>query len=74
MISLELIANRSDLADHAACGHGLTDREEIAAFLADVRSQKSPDEAGLYELVKREDGRLENVTSGASIYGFFAEN
>lgn len=58
---------------HTTCGEGMTDPEEIAAFLSDVRSQKNPMEAGLYDLVKKPDGFLENCYVCGVIYGFFEE-
>ena len=57
---------------HTTCGVGIRDKEEIAEFLADVRAQKDPVEAGLYELVRLPDGRLENCVY-YEIYGFFEE-
>ena len=59
--------------EHLTCGDGITDPAEIAAFLADVRSQKSPEEAGLYDLVRKENGFLENCYQYGVIYGFFSE-
>ncbi len=58
---------------HATCQEGITDPEEIAAFVSDVCSQKDPREAGLYDLARKPDGTLENCYSCAVIYGFFEE-
>ena len=58
---------------HASCQEGITDPDEIAAFMSDVQSQKDPREAGLYDLVQKPDGSLENCYSCAVIYGFFEE-
>lgn len=60
-------------ADHVTCGDGITDPAIIAEFLSDVRSQQTADEAGLDELIKLPDGRLENCYGYAVIYGFFEE-
>ena len=74
-IRLEFVVGDSYQRDkaHVTCGKGLTDKAEIAEFLADVRTQQSPREAGLYEMIKKPDGTLENCHSYAVIYGFFAE-
>ncbi len=72
---LELIIDRGDMeanAKHLTCGRGMTDRAEIADFLADVRSQKNPDEAGLYDLVRRPEGTLD-YDCYKCIYGYFEE-
>ncbi len=58
---------------HATCQEGITDPEEIFAFVSDIRSQKNPREAGLYDLVRKPDGMLENCYGCAVIYGFFEE-
>ena len=75
-IRLEYVPGNGYFEDnfvHTTCGDGMTDPDEIAAFLTDVRSQKSPLEAGLYDLVKKPDGFLENCYVCGVIYGFFAE-
>ena len=58
---------------HKTCGEGITDPDQIADFLETVRSQKSADEAGLYEMITRPDGWYENCYSYATVYGYFAE-
>ena len=58
---------------HASCGNGITDKAEIAEFLSEIRKQKDPNEAGLYDLVKKPDGKFENCYTYGAIYGFFAE-
>lgn len=58
---------------HASCGDGITDKAEIAAFLSEIRKQKDPNEAGLYDLAKNPDGKFENCYTYGAIYGFFAE-
>ena len=51
----------------------ITDPAIIAKFLSDIRSQQTADEAGLDELIKLPDGKLENCYWYAAIYGFFEE-
>lgn len=75
-IRLELVSsigNAENDAIHANCGDGVVDASEIAEFLSDVRSQKDPREAGLYDLVRKPDGMLENCYICGVIYGFFEE-
>ena len=75
-IRLEFVSDigntKSDVI-HTTCGDGLVDTSEIAKFLSDVRSQKDPDEAGLYDLIKKPDGMLENCYIYGIVYGFFDE-
>lgn len=59
-------------AIHATCGSGIADRDEIRAFLSEIRSQKHPREAGFYDLVRKPDGFFENCYFCGEIYGFFA--
>ena len=75
-VRLEFFSNevsRSDHSIHITCGDGITDQAAISAFLSEVRSQESPQEAGLYELIKKPDGMLENCYVYGVIYGFFQE-
>ena len=58
--------------DHSACGDGITDREEIAAFLADVRAQGNPEEADFYDLSRDENGYVSAELLGI-VFAFFAE-
>lgn len=58
---------------HATCGDGITNKLEIAEFLSDIRSQPEPRDAGLYDLVTKPDGMLENCYVFAIIYGFFED-
>lgn len=58
---------------HAACGEGVTDRAEIAEILSEIRAQKSPKDAGLYELIRKPDGFLENCYVCGVVFGFFEE-
>lgn len=64
--------NERDIA-HSYCGDGITDKEVISAFLSEVRAQPTPEEAGLYDLVRKENGMLENCYINSSVYAFFAE-
>jgi len=71
----ELHTNRNgyfshDLA-HMSCGMGITDPDKIQAFLADIRSQPTAREAGLHDLVRRPDGRYENLVHYGTVFGFF---
>ena len=75
-IRLELVSgtgNAEKDAIHTTCDDGITDKSEIAEFLSDVRSQPGPQEAGLYDLIKKPDGTLVNCYLYAAIYGFFEE-
>ena len=58
--------------EHMTCGEGVKGEEEIKAFLAEVRSQKSPEEAKLYDLVRKPDGLYENCHIYPG-YGHFAD-
>lgn len=75
-VRLEFIAgieNTESDAIHTTCGDGIVDTSEIAEFLSDVRSQKDPREAGLYDLIKKPDGMLENCYVYGVVYCFFVE-
>lgn len=75
-IRLELVPGVGEAeadSKHVSCGNGITDKTEIASFLSEIRSQQSPKEAGLYDLVRKSDGTLENCYTYAVIYGFFQE-
>lgn len=67
------IGNTESDAVHTTCGDGIVDTSEIADFLSDVRSQKDPHDAGLYDLIRKPDGMLENCYVYGLIYGFFAD-
>ncbi len=67
------IGNTESNEIQTTCGDGIVDTSEIAKFLSDVRSQKDPREAGLYDLIKKPDGMLENCYVYGTIYGFFEE-
>lgn len=66
-VRLELIAGSTYYEDsaHVTCGNGITDPDEIAAFLLDIQAQKTADEAELY------DGTPENAYLYGAICGFF---
>lgn len=75
-VRLELILGIGDTVKdniHTICGKGINGKTKIAEFLSDVRSQKSPKDAGLYDLITKPDGMLENCYTYAVIYGFFEE-
>jgi hypothetical protein len=65
------IGNIEEDAVHTTCGDGITDQSEISTFLSEIRMQKDPDEAGLYDLIMKPDGMLENCYVYGVIYGFF---
>ena len=67
------IGNTESDQFHTTCCDGIVDTSEIAKFLSDVRSQKNPHEAGLYDLIKKPDGMLENCYVYGVLYGSFAE-
>lgn len=67
------IGNAKDHATHITCGDGIIEASEIAEFLSDVRSQKNPHEAGLYDLIRKPNGMLENCYVYGVVYGFFGE-
>ena len=65
------IGNTENDVTHTTCDDGIVVASEIAEFLSDVRSQKDPREAGLYDLIKKPDGMLENCYVYGVVYGFF---
>ncbi len=75
-IRIEFVYGESGLDSHeihAKCGDGITDNTEIARFFSEIKSQKSPEEAGLYDLITEADGTLKNCSTYGAIYGFFEE-
>lgn len=75
-IRLELISEKGSIKPdviHTTCGDGITDQAEISTFLSEIRMQKDPREAGLYDLVMKPDGNLENCYVYGVVYGFFEE-
>ncbi len=67
------IGNTEEDAIHTTCNGGISDKVEIADFLFEVRSQESPRDAGLYDLIEKPDGMLENCYVYGVIYGFFED-
>lgn len=67
------IGDTSEDAIHSYCKDGISDAEEIAEFLSEVRAQENPRDAGLYDLVTNPDGTFEECYVYAIIYGFFEE-
>ena len=65
--------NISGDAVHTTCGDGITDKSEISDFLSDVRLQENPHDAGLYDMIRKPNGMLENCYIYGVIYGFFGE-
>ena len=51
----------------------MADKEEIEKFITDIRSQENPREAGLYDLIEKPDGMLENCYVYGVVLGTFAE-
>ena len=58
---------------HTTCNDGITDKSKILSFIEDIRTQKSPEEAGLYDLVRQPNGIFENCYVCGAIYAFFEE-
>jgi hypothetical protein len=56
---------------HMSCNEGINDMETIKEFLSDMKNQKTRDEAGLYDLVKKPDGSFDNCYLYGTVYGFF---
>lgn len=67
------IGNTEEDSIHTTCNGGITDKSKIAEFLTDIRSQESPDDTGLYDLVKQPNGMLENCYVYGVVYGFFED-
>ncbi len=67
------IGNNSEDAIHTTCREGISEQAEINRFLSEIRTQKDPREAGLYDLIKKPDGMLENCYVYGIVYGFFEE-
>ena len=73
-VRLEFINETYDASvSHTTCGDGITDKSEILSFIEEVRAQKSPQEAGLYDLVSQPNGIFENCYVCGAIYAFFEE-
>ena len=73
-IRLEFISETHNTSDfHVTCGEGVVNKSTILSFLEDVNAQKSPEEAGLFDLIRKPDGGLENCYECGAIYAFFEE-
>ena len=73
---LELVERTYDDAAnavHISCGEGMTDRAQIAAFLSDVRSQQTAQEAGLYDLLPETENGIRYFGTPHVLYAFFEE-
>ncbi|MDR1232037.1 MAG: hypothetical protein LBK61_11650 [Spirochaetaceae bacterium] len=65
--------NHSPDIKHMFCDEGIRDFGDIRKFLFDIKKQKTVTEAGLYELIKKPDGYLENCYLLGYIYGYFKD-
>ena len=75
-IRLEFVSGTGDIREdaiHTTCKGGICDKSEITKFLSEVRAQESPHDAGLYDLIKKPNGMLENCYVYGVVYGFFEE-
>ncbi len=75
-IRLEFVSGIGNIHDdivHTTCQDGISDQDEIDKFLSEIRMQEDPREAGLYDMIKQPDGRLENCYVYGVVYGFFEE-
>lgn len=70
---LEFILNNDDTAAHKKCTGGMVDAEDITAFIAEIKQQKSAEDAGYFDLVLKPDGSLHNCYLYGSVYAFFDE-
>ncbi len=74
-VRLELVYNTNGQLysiTHKDCNKGITDKTEINNFLSTIRAQNNPKDAGLYDLVRKSDGSLENCYASA-VYAYFNE-
>lgn len=60
-------------AIHLSCGDGISGEADVSEFLTTICSQKTANEAGLYDMTKGPDGQLENCYVCGAVYGFFEE-
>ena len=67
------IGNQEKASIHVNCNGGIVDKSKITEFLANIRSQESPREAGLYDFIKQPNGMLENCYVYGVVYGFFKD-
>ena len=67
------IGNQEKASIHVNCNGGIVDKSKITEFFANIRSQKSPRQAGLYDFIKQPNGMLENCYVYGVVYGFFKD-
>lgn len=60
--------------DHIACNRGIVGQTEAREFLFKVRLFEAPRDAGLYDLVRKPNGFLENCYLYGWLCGFFEED
>jgi hypothetical protein len=53
------------------CNRGIINSDVIQSFLNNIKNEESPKEAGLYEMVTKENGMLENCYLMGYVYGYF---
>jgi hypothetical protein len=77
-VRLEFISQRilfknniSPERSHIFCNDGIINTDEINLFINELKNQKSPQEAGLYDMIRKENGVLENCYLLGCIYGYF---
>ena len=71
---IEFVKWRSGASeDHRVCGKGIADLSMIVEFLSDVRSQKTPTEAGLYNYVIQPNGFYKNCRITGTVLGYFED-
>jgi len=63
--------NISPDRSHILCNDGIININEINLFINEIKKQKSPQEAGLYDMIRNEKGMLENCYALGCIYGYF---
>jgi hypothetical protein len=63
--------NISPERSHIFCNDGIKTIDEINLFIKELKNQKSPQEAGLYDMITKENGMLENCYLLGYIYGYF---
>ena len=55
---------------HIDCGEGITDPETLREFFRDIRSQESPQDAGLYEMMQANENHIQLC---GYLYAYFEE-
>ena len=51
---------KANLHCHTTCSDGFSDPAKIESFLTEIRSQKSPQESGVLDLIRQPNGVLTN--------------